>query len=143
MGIPCSHALTVIRALNKNVEDFTAFYWLVLNQLMAFSFDPIEIGTERTIRTHMALIRIEDLQATIHIEPPPTRAVRGPQVKKRKLKDVVLILQGLITIIVQAVGHLIILRQINIASVIGRLHSEEGLMILIFCKLIITSVISE
>ena len=34
----------------------------------------------------MALIRIEDLQATIHIEPPPTRAVCGPQVKKRKIE---------------------------------------------------------
>ena len=65
------------------------------------------------------------------------------KLKREKLKDVVLILQGLITIIVQAVGHLIILRQINIASVIGRLHSEEGLLILILCKLIITSIIIE
>jgi hypothetical protein len=53
---------------------------------MAFSYNPIDIGPERTILTHMALIRIEDLTAAEHIDPPPVRAVRGPRAKKRKIE---------------------------------------------------------
>ena len=53
---------------------------------MAFSFDPIEIGPQRTIYCHMALIHTEDLQADKRIEPPPTKAVCGPKVKKRKVE---------------------------------------------------------
>jgi hypothetical protein len=54
--------------------------------LMAFSYDPIYIGPGRTIYIQMALIRIEDLTAMERIDPPPIRAVRGPQVKKRKVE---------------------------------------------------------
>jgi hypothetical protein len=66
------------------VKDFVAFYWLTLDQLMAFSFNLVEIGPQRKIYLHMALIRIEDLQVATRIEPPPIRAVRGPRAKRER-----------------------------------------------------------
>jgi len=78
------HAITVIRATNRNINEYVKFWWLLDSQHMAFSYTLLEIGDDRITELCVKPIRLDGPESDPAIGIPTLHAVRGPVQRKRK-----------------------------------------------------------